>query len=195
MQDAVGTLLQSTKTDMPQSQKKMHHNLPPTWVRASVLLNPWSKSWSPAAVHPIHTWRRTDSSSDLSGEDEDEQEPPEDLVAAAMHLLQDSTLAGDTSVPKAEQQKQKQPLRDWGEFVQKQLQSQASVAASSKLLAMRNAVPSHSARLVFASQVRQQGEIFLRVNPRVMYWHEMHSCCLVRQPCSHCNMLAYDLCW
>ena len=155
MQDAVGTLLQSTKIGMPQSQKKMHHSLPPTWVRASALLNPWSKSRSPAAVHPIPTWCRTDSSSDLSGEEDDEQEPPEDLVHAAMHLLQDSTLAGDTSVPKAEQQKQKQPLRDWGEFVQKQLQTQASVAASSKLLAMRNAVPSHSARLVFASQVRK----------------------------------------
>jgi hypothetical protein len=156
MQDAVGVLLQSTKIDMPRSQKKMHPSLPPTWIRASALLNPWSRSQSPAAVHPIPTWRCTDSSIDLSGEDEDEQEPPEDLVDAAMHLLQDSALAGDASVPKAEQQKQKQPLRDWGEFVQKQLQTQASVAASSKLLAMRNAVPSHSARLVFASQVRKQ---------------------------------------
>ena len=156
MQVAVGVLLQSTKIDMPQSQK-MHHNLPLTLIRASALLNPWSRSQSPAAVHPIPTWRRTDSSSDLSREDEDEQDPAEDLVAAAMYLLQDSTLAGDTSVPRAEQQKQRQPLRDWEGFVQKQLlQSQASVAASAKLLAMRNAVPSHSARLVFASQVRKQ---------------------------------------
>jgi len=156
MQDAVGTLLQSTKTGMPQSQKKLQPSLPPTWIRASALLNPWFRSSSPAAVHPIPTWRRTDSSSDLSGEEDDEQEPPEDLVAAAMYLLQDSMLAGDIAVPKAEQQKQKQPLRDWGEFVQKQLQTQASVVAASKLLAMRNAVPSHSARLVFASQVRKQ---------------------------------------
>ncbi len=156
MQDAVGTLLQSTKIGMQQSQKKMHHSLPPTWIRASALLNPWSRNQSPAAVHPTPTWRRTDCSRDLRDKDEDEQEPPEDMVAAAMHLLQDTTLAGDAFVPKAEQQKQKQPLRDWGEFVQKQLKTQASVAASSKLLAMRNAVPSYSARLVFASQVRKQ---------------------------------------
>jgi hypothetical protein len=155
MQDAVGKLLQSTKVDMPQSQK-VQHGLLPTWIRASALLNPWSRSRSPAAVHPIPTWRHTDSSSDLSGADEDEQNPPEDLVAAAMYLLQDSTLGGDSPVPKAEQQKQIQPLRDWGEFVQKQLQTQASVVAASKLLAMRNAVPSPSARLVFASQVRKQ---------------------------------------
>lgn len=159
MQDAVGALLQSSKIDTLQSQK-LHPGLPPTWIRASALLNLWVKSQSPAAVHPIPTWRPTDSSSDLSGADEDEQNPPEDLVTAAMYLLQDSTLGGDSSVPKTEQQQQKQPGWDWGELVQRQLQTQASVAASSKLLATRNAVPSHSARLVFASQVRTRARFF-----------------------------------
>ena len=193
MQDAVGALLQSTHIDTPQSQK-LHPGLPPTWVRASALLNPWSRSQSPAAVHPLPTCRPTDSSSDLSGEDEDEQNPAEDLVAAAVYLLQDSTLGGDNSVPKAEQQKQKQPGWDWGEFVQKQLQTQASVAASSKLLAMRNAVPSHSARLVFASQVRKQEPGFSARSLHIMHWHELHDCGLIKQPCSHYSMLAYNLC-
>ncbi|DBA79405.1 TPA: hypothetical protein ACH3X2_000050 [Trebouxia sp. C0005] len=157
-EDAVVTLLRSTKVDTLQSPK-LHPGLPSTWTRASALLKPWSRSQSPAAVHPIPTWRPTDSSSDLSGEDEDEQSPHEDLVAAAMYLLQDSTLGGEHSVPKAEQQTQKQPARDWGQFVQKHLQTQASVAGSSKLLAMRNAVPSHSARLVFASQVLTSADI------------------------------------
>ncbi|KAL0034091.1 hypothetical protein WJX79_008239 [Trebouxia sp. C0005] len=91
IQDAVVTLLRSTKVDTLQSPK-LHPGLPSTWTRASALLKPWSRSQSPAAVHPIPTWRPTDSSSDLSGEDEDEQSPHEDLVAAAMYLLQDSTL-------------------------------------------------------------------------------------------------------
>ena len=81
------------------------------------------------------------------------QEAPAALVEAAMLLLQDSTLAGPCSVPSEEEAKQAVPQRDWEAFVQNQLQAKGSVAASSKLLAMRNAVPSPSARMVFASQV------------------------------------------
>ena len=28
-----------------------------------------------------------------------------------------------------------------------------------------------------------------------MCWHELHNCCLIKQPCSHYSTLAYNLCW
>ena len=152
MQDAVADLLLRTKDDSPQGQK-LKLGFMPTWSGASALFSPWSKIPNPTAVHPMPSWRHTDSSTDRDSEDEDEEEAPAALVEAAMLLLQDSTLAGRCSVPEEERAKQAVPPRDWEVFVQTQLQTKGSVAASSKLLAMRNAVPSPSARMVFASQV------------------------------------------
>ncbi len=152
MQDAVGKLVQTIKGGAFSSKEGQSATLP-LWEKASAVLNPWSKGSNPSnAVHPTPAWRRTASCSDLGGE-EDDREPPSELVAAAMCLLQDPTLAEVDVDPRGEQGGLPKPPRDWEDFVQHQLETKASVAASSRLLAMRNAVPSPSARMVFASQV------------------------------------------
>lgn len=103
---------------------------------------------------PSYQWRRTRSSSsnDL---DSDVRALPIDLIQAAMFLLQDATLAGATKPCKQGQQQQKigaLAASDWGVFVEK-CTAVRPTAASSRLLAMRIAVPSPSARMVFQSQV------------------------------------------
>ncbi len=107
-------------------------------------------------VHPMPdiVWRRTGSSTEDS--DEDNKQCSADLVEAAMVLLEDPTLAGATKP--AEQQQQQQSVgalaaKDWDAFVGKCTAVKPRAVASSRLLAMRNAVPSPSARMVFQSQV------------------------------------------
>lgn len=107
-------------------------------------------------VHPMPdiVWRRTGSSTEDS--DEDDKQCSADLVEAAMVLLEDPTLAGATKP--AEQQQQQQSVgalaaKDWDAFVGKCTAVKPRAVASSRLLAMRNAVPSPSARMVFQSQV------------------------------------------
>jgi len=103
---------------------------------------------------PDIVWRRTGSSTEDS--DEDNKQCSADLVEAAMVLLEDPTLAGATKP--AEQQQQQQSVgalaaKDWDAFVGKCTAVKPRAVASSRLLAMRNAVPSPSARMVFQSQV------------------------------------------
>ena len=122
------------------------------------------------AVHPAPRQQRTDWSSDHSSDEEDEG-PSEQLVAAAMSLLHDSTLAGSDGI--RDKERQHEPPRNWDTFVQRQLASTSTAATSSKLLAMHDAVPSASARMVYASQVRLYGVLQVRCGllQHTMYWH------------------------
>lgn len=108
-------------------------------------------------VHPMPDiiWRYTGASSEDS--DEDAKQCSAGLVEAAMILLEETTLAG--AAKPAEQQPQQQSIgalaaKDWDAFVGKCTAVKPRAVASSRLLAMRNAVPSPSARMVFQSQVR-----------------------------------------
>ena len=108
-------------------------------------------------VHPMPdiVWRNTGTSSEDS--DEDDKRCSAGLVEAAMILLEETTLAGATKP--AEQQPQQQSIgalaaKDWDAFVGKCTAVKPRAVASSRLLAMRKAVPSPSARMVFQSQVR-----------------------------------------
>lgn len=141
----------------------VHRTRPsPLPTRISGLLPTWAEQQAPFlvvpgggkgrnAVHPVPVrhmsqWRSSDSSSD----EEEQQEPSEQLLAAAMFLLHDPTLAVATN---AGWDPPPQPPRNWDSLVQQQVAANFRAAASSKLLAMRNAVPSASSRMVFASQV------------------------------------------
>ena len=105
---------------------------------------------------PDTVWRRTSSSSSEHSDDDNKAEWA-DLIDAAMLLLKDATLAGATK-PSLQQQQQQQTVgalaaKDWDAFVEKCTAVKRNTVASSRLLAMRNAVPSPSARMVFQSQV------------------------------------------
>ncbi len=109
-------------------------------------------------VHPMPdiAWRYTGTSSQDS--DEDNKRCSARLVESAMGLLEDTTLAGATK-PAEQQPQQQQSIgalaaKDWDAFVGKCTAVKPRAVASSRLLAMRNAVPSPSARMVFQSQVR-----------------------------------------
>ena len=94
-------------------------------------------------------WRRTSSSTEAS--DDDSQTDLPELVDAAFFLLEDTTLAGAT--PSLEQRPPAMATH-WDEVMANCIAPRLpKAAASSKLLAMRNAVPSPSARMVFQSQV------------------------------------------
>ncbi len=105
---------------------------------------------------PDIVWRRTSSSSSEDSDDDNKAESA-DLIDAAMFLLKDATLAGATKPSKQQQQQQHTvgtlAAKDWDAFVEKCTAVKPRAVASSRLLAMRNAVPSPSARMVFQSQV------------------------------------------
>lgn len=119
-------------------------------------------SWLKRPHNKIHSmpdtvWRRTSSSSSSEhSDDDDNQAESADLIDAAMLLLKDATLAGATK-PSLQQQQQQTvgalAAKDWDAFVEKCTAVKRNTVASSRLLAMRNAVPSPSARMVFQSQV------------------------------------------
>ncbi len=100
---------------------------------------------------PDLAWRRTNSEDSAEDSEADDQGGSADLVDAAMFLLEDAKLAGAAESPEEEQSAP--AARDWGELVEKWAAVKPKAVASSRLLAMRNAVPSPSARMVFQSQV------------------------------------------
>ena len=117
-------------------------------------------SWLKRPHNKVHSvpdivWRRSSSSSSEHSDDDNKAESA-DLIDAAMLLLKDATLAGATK-PSLQQQQQQTvgalAAKDWDAFVEKCTAVKRSTVASSRLLAMRNAVPSPSARMVFQSQV------------------------------------------
>lgn len=122
-------------------------------VRSLFSWSSWLFSGPLNKVHPMPDilWRRTNS----KDSDEDDRQCSADLVEAAMGLLEDTTLAG--AAKPAEQQQQQSigalAAKDWDAFVGKCTAVKPRAVASSRLLAMRNAVPSPSARVVFQSQV------------------------------------------
>ena len=143
LQDALGELLLRTRSIPEQPPVKISGLLPytPSGAKGSNAVHP-----APGQQHADWSFSR-----DHSSDDEDEV-APQQLVAAAMFLLQDSSLAG-ASAHDAKQLGTPAPARDWDQFVQQHLDRKGRAAASAKLLAMRNAAPSASARLVYASQV------------------------------------------
>ena len=95
-----------------------------------------------------------------------------------MHLLHDSTLADPNMNPgntRGGPTGGQLPI-NWEELVAKQLQTQSSVAASSRLLAMRNAVPSPSARMVFQSQASLQQLRSCSFSMHAFLLHELSAC-------------------
>ena len=122
----------------------------------------WTLPKSHNVVHPMPDvkWRRTGSSTGDS--DEDDTGSAVHLVDAAMFLLEDTTLAAAAAPSEHQQQQHQQQqsvgaiaARDWNAYVEKCAVVKPKAVASSRLLAMRNAVPSPSARMVFQSQVDQ----------------------------------------
>ena len=122
----------------------------------------WLKSHSPRPHNVVHPrphidWHQT-SADDSGSESEIADGPRLGVVEAALFMLEDKTLAAGGKSP---EKQQKQPpgvgtvaAQDWDAFVQKCLAgTQKRAAVSFRLLAMRDAVPSASARLVFQSQV------------------------------------------
>ena len=118
----------------------------------------WLKRTLPKShnvVHPIPDveWRRTGSSTGDS--DEDDTGSAVHLVDAAMFLLEDTTLAAAAAPSEHQQTVGAAAARDWNACVEKCAVVKPEAVAVSRLLAMRNAVPSPSARMVFQSQVGQ----------------------------------------
>ena len=153
LQEALAELVERTKS-VPQPLTTRISGVVPTWAQPKT---PFSRVRSSGkgrnAVHPVPSQRMTDWHSSDHSSAEEEQAPSARLVAAAMFLLHDKTLAGAAG---EEQQATPQPPRNWDDLVQQHISAGLRTAASSKLLAMRNAVPSASSRMVFASQVRWQ---------------------------------------
>lgn len=150
-QEALAELVERTKS-MPQPLTTRISGVVPMWAQPEAPFSPLRSSGKGRnAVHPAPSQHMTHWHSSDHSSDEEEQAPYEQLVAAAMFLLHDKTLAGATG---AEQQATPQPPRNWDDLVQQHISAGVRAAASSKLLAMRNAVPSVSSRMVFASQVR-----------------------------------------
>ena len=145
LQDALAELVDRTKT-MPHAPPTKISGLRPTGLDAVPPFVPRAKGRNSTHPAPIVDWHSSDHSSD-----EEEQGPSQQLVAAAMFLLHDPTLAGPDTPG---QQATPSPPRDWEAFVQQLITVKIRAATSSKLLAMRKAVPSPSSRMVFASQVR-----------------------------------------
>lgn len=106
-------------------------------------------TWRYNGVHPMPDllWRSTSTSSEDS-----DGNVKADLVGAAMFLLENAALAGPTK-PSEHQPIGALAAKDWTAFVRKCTAAKPRAVASSRLLAMRNAVPSPSARMVFQSQV------------------------------------------
>ncbi|DBA75406.1 TPA: hypothetical protein ACH3X1_010669 [Trebouxia sp. C0004] len=118
-------------------------------------------------VHPMPdiVWRHTGTSTEDS--DEDDKQWSADLVEAAMVLLEETTLAGATKPAELQQQQQSigaLAAKDWHTFVGKCTAVKPRAVASSRLLAMRKAVPSPSARMVFQSQALSAEESAYPVN-------------------------------
>lgn len=150
LQDALAELVERTKS-MPHPPPARISGLLPSKAQLEA---PFSHAKGRNAIHPapMIDWHSSDHSSD-----EDDQGPSQQLMAAAISLLQDPTLArADTP----RRQATPNPPRDWDAFVQQQIAVKVRAATSSKLLAMRNAVPNLSSRMVFASQVSKA--IYLR---------------------------------
>ena len=150
LQDALAELVERTKSVPHQPTTRISGLMP----RQAQLEAPPGGAKGKNVIHPAPSrhmtdWRSSDHSSDEE-QDGEQEEPSQKLVAAAMFLLHDSTLAGAAG---AGWQATPLPLRNWDDFVQQQIGVNVRAAASSKLLATRNAVPSHSSRMVFASQV------------------------------------------
>lgn len=105
---------------------------------------------------PDVVWRYTGTGSEDS--DKDDMRCSAGLFEAAMVLLEETTLAGATKPAEQQQQQSVGALaaKDWDAFVGKCTAVKPRAVASSRLLAMRNAVPSPSARMVFQSQVQNQ---------------------------------------
>ena len=137
-------LVHITKQSIQQQQ-------PPAKISGLLPYLP-SRAQGSNAVHPAPKQQQTEWSDSDYSSDEEAEAASEQLVAAAMFLLQDSSLARG-SAHDAKQLSRPAPARDWDRFVQQQLAHRPVAATSSRLLAMRNAVPSASARLVYASQV------------------------------------------
>lgn len=150
LQEALAELVQRTKR-VSQPLTTRISGVVPTWAQQETQHSPLRNGGKsrnavyPAPLQHMADWHSSDHSSNEEG-----QEPSEQLVAAAMFLLHDSTLAGAVG---AEQQATPRPLRNWDDLVQQHFAAGVRAATSSKLLAMRNAVPSASSRMVFASQV------------------------------------------
>ena len=115
-------------------------------------------------VHPVpgSPWRHTRSSSSSSNSEDswhDNEAESAGLINAAICLLKDATL--DRAAQPSNQQQNRShivarlPAKDWDAFVVKLTAVQPRAVASPRLHAMRNAVPSLSARMVFQSQVSQ----------------------------------------
>ena len=162
LQDAISKLIQVSQLGpLHTSQQKMRVSA--TLAKALSLFVPAKGA---NAVHPSSEWQGQDSFESFSSE-EDDSEVPQGLVAAAMYLLHDSTLADPDAGPPTTPgtlSRGQLPI-NWEELVGRQLQTQSSVAASSRLLAMRNAVPSPSARMVFQSQASLQISSALSISP------------------------------
>lgn len=145
--------LQDALAELGQKKKSWPQQLPATMSGLVPFASNTTKGSN--VVHPAPRQQHTDWSSDHSSDEEEDQGPSEQLIAAAIYLLQDATLAGTDGV--CDQEQQLEPPRNWDTFVQRQLADTFTAAPSSKLLAMHNAVPSASARMVYASQVRLSG--------------------------------------
>ena len=156
LQEALAELVERTKSG-PQPLTTRISGVVPAWAEHDTPFPPLRSSGKGRnAVRPEPSQHMVDCHSSDHSSNDGEQGPSEQLVAAAMCLLHDPTLAGAAG---AEQQAPPRPHRNWDDFVQQHIFLSVKAAASSKLLAMRNAVPSASSRLVFASQVRNTASL------------------------------------
>lgn len=140
-QEAVGKLL-IWSPSVPATMRLPSIRAPAGWFK-----------WLPTRPHnrappiPDILWRSTSTSTEDSTGD-----AKADLVDAAMFLLENAALAGPIK-PSEQQTIGALAAKDWTAFVRKCTAAKPRAFASSRLLAMRNAVPSPSARMVFQSQV------------------------------------------
>ena len=124
---------------------------------SSMLRACWQTGWTQNSHNQIHPmpdfdWRRTDSSTEDS--DQDDHGKPSGLLDAAFLLLEDTTLAAGTGTQELQPPSHGSvAAKNWEVFVEKCIAAIPRAAISSRLLAMRSAVPSPSARMVFQSQV------------------------------------------
>ena len=140
-------------------------------------------------VHPMPdvVWRYTGTGSEDS--DKDDTRCSAGLFEAAMVLLEETTLAGATKPAEQQQQQSVGALaaKDWDAFVGKCTAVKPRAVASSRLLAMRNAVPSPSARMVFQSQVHLS---LCKIN-------ELSACalhCMLCKACISIRLLSKHFC-